>query len=288
MVVRGLAFLLLVVVCVAAIRLISGDSQSRPRQLKSALPDTGPSLSALAGPRMGKVTARNRRVVYPYSVVPGGVSSVEELRQVAAHDPTVARHYAEFNYSRSRVIEAKQSRLVYLSYRRDNKIYWTHKQASLHPGEKLISDGQITARTRCGNQVSVLPRAETSPEEPPIAELDRPDALASGIEAFPSNLSSNLLNVDPGMPVGPSSGSGGGMLPGGAPGAFVPIPIGGPIGAPGGGGGPVGTPGGGGCITNCNPGPPPPPPATVPEPGTIVLVLSGAAAVVAKYRKAEH
>jgi len=282
-VVRALVFLALVGICVAGIRWIAEGSHGYTDQRSQPLPATSQSLSALAGPHPGEIRARNRRLVFPYSVIPGGVTSADELRETSAHDQTVATHYAGFNYNRARVIEVNEPRLVYLSYRRGNKVYWMRKQASLHKGEKLLTDGRITARTRCGNQVSVLPQANTSPEEPLLAELDRPDAVASGIEAFPPNLGSSL-SVDPVMPIGPSSPSGGGPFAGGGgpPSGFVPLPGGGPI--------PPTSGGGSGCTptknNNCTPPPPPPPPPpTVPEPGTMVLVLSGAAAVFARLRQ---
>jgi hypothetical protein len=175
-----------------------------------------------------------------------------------------------------------QPQLVYLSYRRGKHVYWTRKQTTLHKGEKLLTDGEITARTRCGNQVSALPRAETSPEEPSMAELDRPDALASGMEQ-PLTLASNSLQVDPGLPLGPSS-PGGGFA--GGPGVVVPPAI---------GGGGVVPPIGGNCppkgtATNCNQQPPPtpppqpPPPTPVPEPASVVLIVSGAAAIYMRVR----
>jgi hypothetical protein len=242
------------------------------------------SLAALAGPRAEAVHARNRRLVYPYSVVPGGVSSAAELRDAAAHDSVVAEHYAGFNYAHARVIQVDRPRLVYLSYRRGGKIHWSSKQASLHPGERLITDGKITARSRCGNQVSVLPQANTAPDEPLMAELDQPDVLASGTE-FPSLLNSELIHVDPVMPIGPGLPVAGGGTPGegipigpGPPGVSVPFPVGLPI--------PSG--GGGGCVPskkNHNCKPEPPPPETVPEPGTIVLMLSGGVAVFARFRR---
>jgi uncharacterized membrane protein YgcG len=270
--------LLLVVVCVAAIRFFAGDFHRTSRDSNLGQPASTADLSFLAGPQPGAVTTRTHRLVYPYSVVPGGVTTPDELRDAAAHDTTVAEHYADFDYRRARVVEVKQPQLVYLSYRRGKKIFWMRKQASLHPGEKLITDGKITARNRCGNQVSVLPHVETSPEEPTVAELDRPDALASGIQAFPANLASSLLDVDPGVSGSPTPG-GGGTTTGGIPGGFVPGPIGGGGGTPGGGGSNGGGGGGGGCTVDCNP------PPVVPEPGTIVLVLSGAAAIVARYRR---
>jgi len=211
------------------------------------------------------------------------VASSEELRQAAEHDAAVSEHYSGFDYKRARIVKVDQPRLVYLSYRRGDHIFWTRKQASLHKGEKLLTDGHITARTRCGNQVSVLPQANTSPQEPTMAELDRPDSMASGMErALPSNFDSKLLDYDPGLPLGPSA-PGNSFAGGPPPGGFMPMPI-----------------GGGGISVNptntCPPGdtspacthnpppPPPPPPPAVPEPGTFVLMISGAAAVLARMR----
>src|SRR5262249_16663666 len=121
-------------------------------------------------------------------------------------------------------------------------------------------------------------------DEPMMAEFDRPDALASGIE-LPSNLNSNLLHVDPILPLGPSMPGGGGIA--GGPGGNVPPPI---------GGGGVIPPAGGNCppkstAKDCQhpqppPPPPPPPPPAVPEPSTMVLAISGAVAVLARFRLA--
>jgi len=254
------------------------------RSLNLANSPAAPSLTVLAGLPRPQIQARNQRLVYPYSVIPGGVRSAAELRDRTAHDPVVAKHYAGFDFARARVTEVEQPQLVYLSYRRGEHIYWTRKQASLHKGEKLITDGLITARTRCGNQVSTLPHTETSPEEPMMAEFDRPDALASGVER-PSTLNSNLLHVDPILPLGPSMPGGVGIA--GGPGVDVPPPI---------GGGGVIPPVGGNCppkskAKNCEhhhppPPPPPPPPPAVPEPSTVVLAISGAAAVFARLRLA--
>jgi hypothetical protein len=276
--IRSVAFLAIVAACVVGVRWLSQPHRQLVGNnvvIKSshALP------SSFGAPG---VQTRNRRTVYPYSVVPGGVISGEELREVADHDPVVSGHYSGFDYQRARVVEVSQPKLVYLSYRRGDKIFWTHKQASLHKGEKLLTDGHITARTRCGNQVSVLPQANTSPQEPTIAELDRPDAMASGMyQAGPSDFDSRLFDLDPGLPLGPGSSAPGNLFAGGPPpGGFMPMPIGGVPIVPAGHNCPPGD-----TSTECQnppPPPPPPPPPAVPEPGTIVLVASGAAAMLAR------
>jgi hypothetical protein len=275
---RSAAFLLLVTGCVVAVRWLGRETNSRYEGDRSS---KSPTLTSLGSLRALAVQARNPRVVYPYSVVPGGVKSSEELQSIAAHDPVVAEHYSGFSYKQARVVEVSEPRLVYLSYRRGDRVYWSHKQAKLHVGEKLLTDGHITARTRCGNQVSVLPQANTSPNEPTMAELDRPDAVASGAERlFPNNLSTELIPLDPGMPLGSLPGNA--FSGGPPPGVSMPPPI-------GGGTGPLTTPTGGGCPPNttdtskdCQHNPPPPPP--VPEPGTMVLMASGTAALIARYR----
>lgn len=277
--VRGFALLLLVAVCVITWREVSGGIHSSYSSDSLGISDKGFQF-ATAEPSYG-IQSRNRRLVYPYSVIPGGVRSADELREVAKHDPVVAQHYAGFDYARARVIEVDRPKLVYLSYRRGEQVRWTSKQAMLRVGEKLLTDGRITARTRCGNQVSVLPQANTAPNEPTMAELERPDAVASGREdLFPEH--ATALNLDPATSIGPPYGA----FP--QPGGFVPLPI------SSGGIGPTTS----GCPSDkkkkttiktssgkddCGTNPPPPPP-TVPEPGTLILVLSGTAGLYARVR----
>ena len=285
-VIRSMAFLAILTGIVAGLRWL--QEPRLPVVGDNAVSNSAVRFpSTFAGPQ---VQARNRRPVYPYSVVPGGVGSAEELREVADHDPVVSEHYAGFDYRLARVIEVNQPRLVYLSYRRGGKIFWTRKQASLHVGEKLLTDGHITARTRCGNQVSVLPQANISPQEPTIAELDRPDAMASGMyQAGPSDFDSRLFNLDPGLPLGPASSLPGNLFAGGPPpGAFMPLPIGGvSLNPPTGHACPPNTTQTSqGCSSQSPPPPPPPPPPAVPEPTTILLVATGAATVLAhRWRK---
>ena len=98
------------------------------------------------------------RPVYPYSLVPGGVQDAKELKWVAEHDPIVAAHYAGFDYDHARVVRLTLARTVYLSYRIGNHVYWTRHRVSLHKGEKLITDGRMTARGRCANRVEEIPQ----------------------------------------------------------------------------------------------------------------------------------
>jgi hypothetical protein len=264
--VRGMAFLLMIAACVVGLRWISATGKA----YVSNYVDLGKSSSfqfADGQPSNG-IQPRNRRLVYPYSVIPGGVRSGDELREIVRHDPVVAEHYSGFDFSHAHVVEVEHPKLVYVSYRRGGQIHWSSKQATLRTGEKLLTDGRITARTRCGNQVSVLPKHDTTPNEPTMAELERPDAVASGREQlFPE--SANALHLDPLLPIAPPYAG----FP--QPGPFIPLPFGGSPGNP--------KPSCKVTVTNdCKKTPPPPPP--VPEPGSFVLVLSGAAALYARVR----
>jgi len=229
----------------------------------------------------------NRRV-YPYSVVPGGVRDVRELKWAAEHDPVVAAHYAGFDYDHARVVRLVLARTAYISYRIGNKVYWTRHRVSLKKGETVITDGKITARGRCANRVEEVPQQATSSSEPPAAKFEEPVQPSTGT-AFagpPVPFQSALLNRSelPGLvPAPPLSlydpfGSGSWT-----PIAPPPLPsvcgVGGKkpkatgvTGATGkkGKGDPCGNGGGGG--------------GEVPEPGTWLLVGSGLAAMYWKVR----
>ena len=141
------------------------------------------------------------RPVYPYSIVAGGVEDARELKWVAEHDPVVAAHYAGFDYDRARVVRLELAKTVYLSYRIGNHVYWTRRRVTLRKGEKLITDGKMTGRTRCANRVEEAPQQAVSAAEPPAAKLDEPMRVGDGtaIHDPPVEFRSALLNR-PGVP----------------------------------------------------------------------------------------
>ena len=170
------------------------------------------------------------RPVYPYSVVPGGVKDGHELKWAVQHDPVVASHYAGFDYDHARIVRLVLARTVYVSYRIGNKIYWTRHRVSLKKGESLITDGKITARTRCGNRVEEVPQQATSQSEPPAAKFEEPvqPNLGTALSQPPVPFQSTLLNrlpvpgLGPAPPLGLYDPLGGGY--GWAPIAPPPLP----------------------------------------------------------------
>ncbi|MEJ5367546.1 MAG: hypothetical protein WHT08_04455 [Bryobacteraceae bacterium] len=230
---------------------------------------SGPSWSPPSGPVAGYLerlfehrAKTPARLVYPYSVIPGGVASPEEVIEAARRDPVVARHYAGFDPRRARTITLNKPRLAYVSYRIKDRIFFTKKPVRLFEGEQVITDGKTTIRARCGNKVEEAPQMAVSAEEPPEEVLNTPKlepeperatpaVAAPGLEAPKPEEETPLAAVVP--PSGfkpldmPVSGPGGIWLtPPPPPAGFAP---------------PVSAPGPGAVI------PAPPPAGPAPDPG---------------------
>ena len=224
------------------------------------------------------------RPVYAYSVVPGGVKDAHELKWVAEHDPVVASHYAGLDYDRARVVQLAAARSVYVSYRLGNRLYWTHRRVTLKKGETVITDGKVTARSRCGNRVEETPQQATSSAEPPAAKFDEPlmPAIGPGLLNPPLPFQSALLNPAAGGPALPLN-----LYDPFGNGTWVPIlppPL--PVGCAAGKNDTVvasdqrkGNP----CLTTTGGGS-----SEVPEPGAWLLVASGLGLTYWKARQRLH
>lgn len=227
------------------------------------------------------------RPVYPYSVVPGGVRDASELKWAAEHDPVVRSHYAGFDYDHARVVRLVLARTAYVSYRIGNKVYWTRHRVTLKKGETVITDGKVTARSRCANRVEEVPQQATSSSEPPAAKFEEPVHPATGTAVAnpPLPFESALLNrpalpgLGPAPPLSLVDPFGSGTW---VPIAPPPLPSvcgvgknknGSSGGTEGGTGKGKGNPCGGGVG------------GEVPEPGTWLLVASGLAAMYWKTRR---
>jgi len=258
----------------------SWSSRTNPDKadLKWAQGNLSHNLALLATESVAAPLSLPRRVVYPYSVIPGGVQTPDDLRQVSEHDRMVGSHYAGFDFRNARIVELDQPKLVYLSYRMGGKLFWTGKRISLHKGEKLITDGRMTARTRCANRISETAQPAISPAEPPAAKFEEPFDGTAGRIPFPGDFNalgparefSGLGPAGPGLQSVNSP-----LFPGGGLPPVYPPPI--PTkGCPP---GEVST----GRNDPCHHHKPPPP---IPEPTTILLVSSGIAGIYWRRRKA--
>ncbi len=235
---------LAILFAVIGIAIFGGRNAGKRRAL--AHPSTGskglgaPSAAAsVSDPQ--SATEMAARPVFPYSVIPGGVESAEELRNALVRDPVVADHYQGFDVARARVVRLDQDRAVFVSYRIGDRIYWTKNRLMLHQGEALITDGTLAARTRCGNRVSDLAMVPVSPAQPSeeaMEALAAPEFLAAPL---PFELPIAISPISPPVSVESPSGSpaGGIVLPffpivgGGTPTPSTPgSPSGPPVGPP--------------------------------------------------------
>lgn len=163
----------------------------RPAPLDTPMPSA--AVAAVPGLKsaMG-VTAQPARRVYPYSIVPGGVSGAAELARVIHRDRVVAAHYATFDVARAEKKTVTTPRAVHVSYRRGDKVYWTAKKLMLAEGETLLSDGSHEVRARCANRISDNPQFPIEAQGPSAAELDSSVAEDGPAQASPENVSMGL------------------------------------------------------------------------------------------------
>jgi hypothetical protein len=247
------------------------------------------------------------RQLYPYSVVPGGVENAAEIRAAESRDEAVRAHYAGFNVANAHPAQLSEAKLVYVSYRRGDRIFWTKNPTRLAKGERVITDGAAMLRARCGNRISEVPMAPVealapgAPVAPEAMELPAGEAapvtLATPTDVPMVATPETAMLVPPVVPtVGPPSWpSGPGIY---APPYFIgpegstpvkPTPPSGPgipsgPGAPSGPGSPSG-PGAPGTPSGpAGPGVPGQPPIAAPEPGELAMMILGIAGVVVALR----
>lgn len=144
---------------------------SKPRPASSAA-DFDVATSHDGRPPVAE-THHSWREVYPYSVVPGGVYTTRELADAVADDPAVAEHYADIALPAMRVTVVDSPREAYMSYRLGDRIFWTTRKLRLREGERILTNGDVAIRARCGNRLSDVPMMPTSEVEPAADEFER-------------------------------------------------------------------------------------------------------------------
>ena len=283
---KALAALLIVsvaAICAALIPIDSNDPQES--EAPSAVENSvSADFSSAAGNLISDLALPlNSRPVYPYSIIPGGVSSPKELKSAIATDPLVASHYSGFDVAKARVIRLNKDMAAYVSYRRGNKVFWTSHKLVIRAGENIITDGLHSARTRCGNRISETAAKPVDGKEPLIAQLETPEPevqslpIGSPLAPWIGSNPGASLSVPPGPnhggvlpPIVPTIFGGGSPFhPSHNPPPTNPVPPGPPLIPP-----PPNTP-----------PPPGPPPTPVPEPGTLLLLATGISASLALGRK---
>lgn len=165
-----------------------------------------------------------RRPTYGYAVIPGGAWDAQELRRAVLRDAVVADHYRHVDPATMRAETVATDRLAYVSYRVDDRVYWTKRKLLIRNGETILTNGQVEIRSRCGNCISLEPMLPTSDNEPDESQFDaltdEPLLVAWGWGPSVAPMAVSAPPDDPedilaGLPFGPMFPFGGGSFPGG-------------------------------------------------------------------------
>jgi len=112
-----------------------------------------------------------------------------------------ANTFQGFDYQHAHLVTVAEKQSMYVAYRKGDKVYWTRKKVALHPGETLISDGKIAARTRCGNRVAVAPLGPPAIMDPLEADFNQPlfsnDMVTDAVEPQPEAYTTALPSAPP-------------------------------------------------------------------------------------------
>jgi hypothetical protein len=230
-------------------------------------PTQVPSLSANWQTSLDLSTkSLSQRPIFPYSIVPGGVRDARELQNAAARDSVVAKHYSDFRIIQAHTLLLSRPLKMYVSYRKNNQVYWTKNRMLIPAGETLISDGENLARVRCANRLSPVAAKPVAVSEPTTEELSDPIFVPPLLaQLLPGEGSEFSPTSADGIPAGPLAAKG----PGGISDSLG-LPVFPPILGPG---VPPLVP------HNPVPSPPnnpvPPPPVSTPEPSSFWLLTTG-------------
>ena len=207
----------------------------------SGTTSTSAELDALDYPDAPEIeaalTTTASHPIYPYSVIPGGAHSRQDLLDAINRDQVVAAHYRNLSPDRMRVERLPEERRAYVSYRMGDRIYWTKEKVTLPAGEPILTDGVTQIRARCGNCIAFEPQLPTSDEEPDAVEFEalappagNSVASLNTVPVSTNRLSPVPLSVTPAVPAsgGLAASNGASSTPsnGGPSGGFYFAPTG--------------------------------------------------------------
>ena len=142
-----------------------------PMQSPKPSPSTPTSVTL---PSVPSVPTRPR---YSHSLIPGGVSSIIELRETLNGDPALASWFRTFDFDHAHETTLPVGIWAYVSFRVGDKIRWTQKRIWLPAGEKVITDGTTDILMRCGNSLAAILQEPNAPEDLFVLTLALPEVI---------------------------------------------------------------------------------------------------------------
>ena len=163
--------------------------------------------------QVAMVVEQVTRKVYPYSIVPGGAENLDDAKR-AMNDPAVKANFAGFDFPKLRQVKLAKNLSGYVSYRWDERIYWTSKMLTLRVDETVFTDGVRLVRGRCMNPYSPVAMLPVGPNEPTEQVLDTPVEIPVISYSFPKlpvealELPPPPESLTPSVPIFPQTGGG--------------------------------------------------------------------------------
>jgi hypothetical protein len=141
------------------------------------------------------------------------VVSLEDFSQIVLQDPRLRAYYGDFNWEKARLVTLAQPQLVYVSYQKHGAIARTRKKLRLPQGDTLITDGVITARTYCCNEIFEVVEAPSLHTAEAVSPPTPQSLLTTPPGGSPAILSPPAPGKVTGPPVASDPWSEDGLLP---------------------------------------------------------------------------
>ena len=158
---------------VAVLSISAGIALLRPAGGRAGQADISNAPTRIADVHRVAAPFVAERHFYPFSVVTRGVHTLDGLKTAMERDAVVADHYGSIAVDSFRRERVAAPRMVYVSYRKGDDVYWTRNRVPLYTGETVLTDSTTSIRARCGNRISETAMEPTLDDEPTAAEFDR-------------------------------------------------------------------------------------------------------------------
>jgi hypothetical protein len=117
-----------------------------------------------------------KRVVYNYSVIPGGEPNVADFCGQIQSDAA----FHGFNCNVAYETSLRSPISVFMTFKKNGHIYWTKHLVSVKAGELMYTDGHRSFLARCGNEIGFAPQQPTMEiDESLLSEPAVPTASAA-------------------------------------------------------------------------------------------------------------
>jgi hypothetical protein len=93
------------------------------------------------------------------------IKSVEDFQRTVLNDKVLLAHYSGFDWNNASLGKHGEAILAFVSHRKGDVIKKTSKPIKLPKGDGYITDGTLTARTFCCNDIILSPAAGPPPED---------------------------------------------------------------------------------------------------------------------------